>query len=138
MTTYEPDRITVQAITDSASTSGDCTFRAPPFYLTTDTYMKIPQGMKLVIGSRRAQTAGQATIFSLKESHDDGSTWTEIDRETLAANSQSATPLEMRKPLVVMGLTGLERFRVSWSGQGAGAFAALEFTFEYRMMDDED
>lgn len=125
-----------RGVTDASATTGQCDLSNDMTYTLTDDYFRIPKGMEMKIKARRAVTAGQATTFNVEFSND-GTNYRTIDTIYVVANTEENTLLEMREPMILRGMIGTERFRVSWV-QGTAAAASIVVNFELCNMSKDD
>lgn len=135
---YDPtlaeSNYTFRAVTDNSGTSGSCALQSDITYAQTQTHVRLPTDMKMVIKAAHAMSVAQATQFTIDVSHDGGSTWVELKRAYVASNTEEATPLVVPdSPIVIRNMTGAERVRIGWS-QSVAALAYLTFVFELAPM----
>lgn len=121
------DLIHLYGETDGSSTTGTFSLQSDMFYSSV-SYIRIPKGVKAKIWCKRI--AGAAVDVKVEFTHDvteTSPTWSDISHESLA--SAGELTLEKRRPIVLMGRTGKEAFRASWS-QGTAGNSYVEFEVE--------
>lgn len=121
--------ITFYGETDGSSTTGDFKLDSPVLHSKVD-FIRIPKGMKLKIWCKRISGKVETEIiFNYTDDVTAGTpSWKPIGHEYLA--SPGEIPLEKRRPVVVVGRTGKEAVKISWSQPTAGnAWVEVEAEF---------
>lgn len=121
--------ITFYGATDGSSATGDFSLDSPVLYSKV-TYIRVPKGMKLKIWCKRiAGAVPTEVIFNYTNDVTAGTpTWKPIGHEYLV--SPGEITLEKRRPVVVVGRTGKEAVKISWSQSTAGnAWMEVEVEF---------
>jgi len=121
------DLITVYCETDGSNTTGTFSIKSTSF-TNTPEYIQIDKHLKLKIWARRIAGAA-ATVFVQYTDDVTASTptWQNIDVIHLAADGE--LDLEKRKPVIVVGRTGKEAIRFTWS-QSTAAKTYVVFDIE--------
>jgi len=118
--------ITFYGKTDGSSTTGDFSLDSPILHSTV-TYVRIPKGMKAKVWCKRisGEVATDVIISYTDDVTVSSPTWKELSHERLASPGELI--LEKRRPVVILGRTGKEAFKVSWSQPSAGnAYVEIE------------
>jgi hypothetical protein len=108
---------------------GDFTLYSQIAY-NTFNYISIPKGTKLKIWAKRI-TGTTTFTFEIKHTRNitaDSPNWITLDSEYLS--SPGTLELEKRKPIIVIGFTGNEAIKLSYSNTGGSGTLTVEVDIE--------